>query len=55
MTHLPSTVAAYELGVLIPGTFAVAAFLRMRNAQRQLAAIAPRVKRPGAGRRRRAQ
>jgi hypothetical protein len=46
MTHLPYIVVAYTLGVLIPGTFAVAAFLRMRSAQRRLAAI---------GRRRRAQ
>jgi hypothetical protein len=39
MTHLPYIVAAYALGVLIPGTFAVAAFLRMRTAQRRLATI----------------
>ncbi|HXA26507.1 MAG TPA: hypothetical protein VNW90_29820 [Acetobacteraceae bacterium] len=55
MTHLPYIVAAYALGVLIPGTFAVAAFLRMRTAQRRLAAIDTRVKRPGSGPRRRAQ
>ncbi len=52
MTHLPYIIAAYTLGVLIPGTFALAAFLRMRTAQRRLAAIDPRVKSPGAGRRR---
>ena len=46
MTHLPYIVAAYALGVLIPGTYAVAAFLRMRTAQRRLAAIDPRVNRP---------
>ena len=51
MTHLPYIVAAYALGVLIPGTFAVAAFLRMRTARRRLAAIDPRVRRPGASRR----
>ena len=51
MTHLPYIVAAYALGVLIPGTFAAAAFLRMRAAQRRLAAIDPRVQRPGASRR----
>ena len=51
MTHLPYIVAAYALGLLIPGTFAVAAFLRMRSAQRRLAAIDPRVNRTGAGRR----
>ena len=39
MTHLPYIVAAYDLGVLIPGAFALAAFLRMRGAQRRLAAI----------------
>jgi hypothetical protein len=54
MTHLPYIVAAYALGVLIPGTFAIAAFLRMRAAQRRLAAIGPRVNPgsspgPGAG------
>jgi len=39
MTHLPYIIAAYGLGVVIPGTFAVAAFLRMRTAQRRLAAV----------------
>ncbi|HME26569.1 MAG TPA: hypothetical protein VKI44_35465 [Acetobacteraceae bacterium] len=39
MTHLPYVVAAYVLGVVIPGTFALTAFLRMRAAQRRLAAI----------------
>jgi hypothetical protein len=42
VTHLPFIVAAYALGVLIPGSFAVAALLRMRTAQRRLAAIDPR-------------
>jgi hypothetical protein len=51
VTHLPYVVAAYVLGVVIPGTFALSAFLRMRAAQRRLAAVDPRVKRPGAGRR----
>jgi hypothetical protein len=55
MTHLPYIVAAYTLGMLFPGTFAVAAFLRMRTAQRRLAAIDPRVKRASAGQRGRAQ
>ena len=36
MTHLPYIVASYALGVLIPGVFALAAFLRMRAAQRRL-------------------
>jgi hypothetical protein len=48
MTHLSYIVAAYVLGVMIPGTFAVAAFLRMRAAQRRLATIDHRVKRLGA-------
>jgi hypothetical protein len=39
VTHLPYIVAAYALGVLIPGSFAMAAFMRMRTAQRRLAAI----------------
>jgi hypothetical protein len=49
VTHLPYVVAAYAFGVLVPGTFAVAAFMRMCAAQRRLAAIDPRVKSPGAG------
>jgi hypothetical protein len=47
MTHLPYIVASYTLGVLIPGTFAVMAFVRMRSARLRLAAI-PRVKGRGA-------
>ncbi len=39
MTHLPYVAAAYLLGVLIPATFAVAAFIRMRTARLRLAAI----------------
>jgi hypothetical protein len=39
VTHLPYVVAAYLLGVLIPGTFAAAAFIRMRTARLRLAAI----------------
>jgi hypothetical protein len=39
MTHLPYIVASYALGILIPGTFAVSAYLRMRNANRRLAAL----------------
>jgi heme exporter protein D len=39
MTHLPYIIAAYGLGVLIPGAFGVAAFARMRTAQRRLAAV----------------
>ena len=53
MTHLPYIVAAYALGVVIPGTFAIAALLRMRTARRRLAAVDLRVKSPGAGARRR--
>ena len=42
MTHLPYIVSAYALGVLIPASFAIAAFLRMRAAQRRLAATGRR-------------
>jgi hypothetical protein len=42
MTHLPYIVAAYALGVLIPATFAVVAFIRMRAAAQRLAAVDPR-------------
>ena len=42
MTHLPYVVAAYVLGMVIPGTFALTAFLRMRTAQRRLAATGRR-------------
>jgi len=45
MTHLPYVVAAYALGVLIPGWFAAAAALRMRSAARRLAAIDQRPRR----------
>jgi hypothetical protein len=55
MTHLPYIAAAYALGVAVPVTYAVAAFLRMRTAQRRLAAIDPRANRPGAGARRQAR
>jgi len=39
MTHLPFIVASYALGVLIPATFGVSAYLRMRKSQRRLAAL----------------
>jgi cytochrome c biogenesis protein CcdA len=39
MTHLPFVMAAYALGVVVPTSFAVAAFLRMRTARRRLAAL----------------
>jgi hypothetical protein len=39
MTHLPYIVASYALGVLVPASYALAAFLRMRKARRRLAAI----------------
>ena len=45
MTHLPYIVAAYALGVLIPGAFAFAAALRMRAARLRLAAVDPRLRR----------
>jgi hypothetical protein len=53
MTHLPYIVAAYAFGVLIPISFGLAAFMRMRAATRRLAAIDLRVKRSGTGPRRR--
>ena len=43
MTHLPYIVAAYALGVMIPGAFAASALVRMRAARQRLAAIDPRV------------
>jgi hypothetical protein len=52
MTHLPYVVAAYVLGVVMPLSLAVSAFLRMRSARRRLVAIDPRVNRPWAGPRR---
>jgi len=45
VTHLPYIVAAYALGVLIPGTFAIAAALSMRAARLRLAAVDPRLRR----------
>jgi hypothetical protein len=42
MTHLPYIVAAYALGVIVPAWLGIAAFLRMRDAGRRLAAIDPR-------------
>jgi hypothetical protein len=44
MTHLPFVAASYALGVLLPATYAIAAWRRMRLAGRRLAAI-PRVNR----------
>jgi hypothetical protein len=46
MTHLPFIAASYALGILIPGTFAIAAWTRMTAARKRLAAIDPRRKRP---------
>jgi hypothetical protein len=42
MTHLGYVVAAYALGVAIPGAFAVAALVRTRAARQALAAVDPR-------------
>jgi hypothetical protein len=39
MTHLPYVVASYALALMIPGTLALTAFLRMRAAQRRLATM----------------
>jgi hypothetical protein len=49
VTHLPFIAACYGLGVLVPGGFGLAAFLRMRSAQRRLAAIDPRANRARTG------
>jgi hypothetical protein len=49
MTHLPFVAASYALGVVIPLLFGIAAFTRMGTARRRLAAIDPRVSRPGTG------
>jgi len=48
MDHLPYIAASYALGVLIPGCFAVAAFLRVGAARRRLAAIDTRSRRGAA-------
>ena len=48
MDHLPYIAASYALGVLIPGIFAVAAYLRVGSARRRLAAIDTRPRRGGA-------
>ena len=42
MNHLPYVVGAYALGILVPAGFAFAAFMRLGNARRRLAAIDPR-------------
>jgi hypothetical protein len=42
VTHLPYIVASYILGVVIPVSFAVSAFMRMRTANRRLAAMGSR-------------
>jgi len=47
MTHLPFIAASYALGVLVPLIFGITAFTRMGAARRRLAAIDPRVNRPG--------
>jgi hypothetical protein len=48
MTHLPFIAGSYALGILIPASYAVAAYLRLGAARRRLAAIDPRGKGPGA-------
>jgi hypothetical protein len=45
---VPYIAGAYGLGVLIPTWFAVAAWLRLRAAQRRLAALAPHGAKKGA-------
>jgi len=49
MDLVPYIAASYALGILIPGIFAVTAYLRVGAARRRLAAIDPRANRPGAG------
>ncbi|HUN41307.1 MAG TPA: hypothetical protein VMU81_13535 [Acetobacteraceae bacterium] len=44
----PYIAASYALGILIPGVFAVSAFVRVGAARRRLAAIDPRANRSGA-------
>ena len=39
MNHLPFIAGAYALGILIPITYAIAAFQRARTARRRLAAV----------------
>ena len=39
MTHLPFIATAYALGVGLPAGFAAAAWARLRQARRRLAAI----------------
>ena len=49
MNHLFFIAASYALGVVVPAGFGIAAFVRMGSARRRLAAIDPRINRPGAG------
>jgi len=42
MNHLGFIVAAYAVGIILPGAFAVAAWTRMARATRKLDAIDPR-------------
>jgi HAMP domain-containing protein len=39
MNHLGFIAAAYAIGILLPGYFAVAAWVRMAGATRRLAAV----------------
>ncbi len=48
MNHLGFIAAAYAIGILLPGYFAVAAWMRMAGATRRLAAIDTRRRRPRA-------
>jgi HAMP domain-containing protein len=45
MNHLGFIVAAYAVGIVVPGWFAVVAWVRMARATRRLAAIDPRRRR----------
>jgi len=45
MNVLPFVALAYAAGVLVPAAFALAAWARLRRAERRLAAIDPRARR----------
>ncbi|MDE2581563.1 MAG: hypothetical protein KGL52_08000 [Rhodospirillales bacterium] len=42
MTFLPYVAASYAIGIVVPGGFALAAWRRLLNTTRRLAAIDPR-------------
>jgi hypothetical protein len=42
MNPLPFIALSYAIGILVPAALAIAAALRMRSAERRLAAVDPR-------------